>query len=169
MRYPNYTVCKQDGAALITALIFLIVITLLSLSAMRTSTLELKMAGNQQSQVMAFENAQAMVDATIADSSNTPVTGDVGNTFCTSNVTGCTSNNIALTGTNFATDIANGLDETVKVTRLAPLLGPAPRGLETSADKFSAAKFSVESNYNLSDQGLGTAGIAEGIIVLVPN
>lgn len=50
---------RQRGAALITGLIFLVVLTLISLSAMRTTSLEERMAGNTRDQDVAFQAAEA--------------------------------------------------------------------------------------------------------------
>ncbi len=49
----------QDGVALITGLIFMVVLTLIVLASMRGSILEEKMAGNLRSQNLAFQAAEA--------------------------------------------------------------------------------------------------------------
>ena len=50
---------KQHGAALITGLIFMVVLTLLAVAAMRTTSLDEKMAGNALNQDAAFQAAEA--------------------------------------------------------------------------------------------------------------
>lgn len=50
---------RQHGAALITGLIFMVVLTLIVLASMRGSILEEKMAGNSRSQNLAFQAAEA--------------------------------------------------------------------------------------------------------------
>ena len=72
----------QRGAALITALIFLIIITMLSLSSMRSSTMELRQATNDEIRTTAFQNAQALVDAVLDTPSAMPVIGGVGYRTC---------------------------------------------------------------------------------------
>ena len=52
---------SQNGAALITGLIFLVVLTLISLSAMKSTSLEERMAGNARDQDIAFQAAEAGV------------------------------------------------------------------------------------------------------------
>ncbi len=52
---------QQRGAALITGLIFLVVLTLISLAAMKTTSLEERMAGNARDQDMAFQAAEAAI------------------------------------------------------------------------------------------------------------
>ena len=49
----------QQGAALITGLIFMVVLTLLAVAAMRTTSLDEKMAGNALNQDAAFQAAEA--------------------------------------------------------------------------------------------------------------
>lgn len=49
----------QQGVALITGLIFMVVLTLIVLASMRGSILEEKMAGNLRSQNLAFQAAEA--------------------------------------------------------------------------------------------------------------
>lgn len=50
---------RQSGAALVVGMVLLIVLTLLSVTAMQTSTLELQMAGNAQFGQNAFQAAEA--------------------------------------------------------------------------------------------------------------
>lgn len=50
---------RQQGVALITGLIFMVVLTLIVLASMRGSILEEKMAGNLRSQNLAFQAAEA--------------------------------------------------------------------------------------------------------------
>jgi Tfp pilus assembly protein PilX len=50
---------RQRGAALITGLIFMVVLTLLTLSAIKTTALDERMAGNARDRDVAFEGAEA--------------------------------------------------------------------------------------------------------------
>ena len=50
---------NQQGAVLITGLIFMVVLTLLAVASMRNTGLEEKMAANAQNQNMAFQAAEA--------------------------------------------------------------------------------------------------------------
>lgn len=50
---------RQQGAALILALIFLLLMTLLSTSSMRTSTMQERMAGNMRDWNLGFQSAEA--------------------------------------------------------------------------------------------------------------
>jgi len=50
---------KQSGAALIVGLIFLVILTLLGLTAMQTGIMEERMAGNSRDRNLAFQAAEA--------------------------------------------------------------------------------------------------------------
>lgn len=52
---------RQEGAALITALVLLIVLTMLGLSSMSTNTMEERMAANSQEMNRAFQAAESGV------------------------------------------------------------------------------------------------------------
>lgn len=51
----------QQGAALITALVFLIVLTIIGITAMQTTTMQERMAGNARDREIAFQSAEAML------------------------------------------------------------------------------------------------------------
>ena len=53
---------KQQGAVLVMALVMLTVLTLIGVSSMSSSTLELKVAGNTQQHDIAFQAAQSVID-----------------------------------------------------------------------------------------------------------
>lgn len=57
---------RQRGAALIIGLVLLLAVTVLGISGMSMSTLELTMASNRQSHQAAFECAETGIDLSIA-------------------------------------------------------------------------------------------------------
>lgn len=57
---------QQRGAALVVGLMLLLVLTLLAISGMNTSTLELQMAGNFQYSQNAFQAAEIGIEQTLA-------------------------------------------------------------------------------------------------------
>jgi hypothetical protein len=59
------TARTQGGAALIVGLVLLTVLTVLAISAMRTATLDLSMAGNAQFRENAFQLAESGLEATL--------------------------------------------------------------------------------------------------------
>lgn len=66
---------KQRGATLIVGLILLMVLTVLGVSGMNTSRMEVRMAGNTQFRQDAFQLAESGIDVAIASGtfSTTPV------------------------------------------------------------------------------------------------
>ena len=54
---------RQSGVALITGLIFLVMLTLIAITAMQSTTLEERMAGNARSRDLTFQGAEAAIRA----------------------------------------------------------------------------------------------------------
>jgi len=65
---------RQRGAALIVGLVLMMVLTLLAISTMRTSTLELAMAGNAQYHEQATQLAEAGIEDAISQIENEEIT-----------------------------------------------------------------------------------------------
>jgi hypothetical protein len=63
----NTSMQNQKGAVLITALMFLVILTLLALTSMNTNTLEEKMAANSQEINRAFQTAETGLDLAMDD------------------------------------------------------------------------------------------------------
>lgn len=172
-RRPISQLRPQRGAALFTALMFLVVLTLISLAAMRSSTLEMRMATNDEARLSAFQRTQAVVDATIGETDNIKVVGAVGRRTCTGSSASdspdglaCDAYGINLADDDYDDDVADGIIK-VAVTRLSPAEAPAPRSLGTSAAVYSVATFKVDSLYDATADGLGRGRIVEGVMVLV--
>ena len=158
---------EQHGAILITALIFLVVVTMLGMTSMRSSTLGVRMAHNEESRFTAIEAAQAMSETVVGSPASTPVIGDVGFTNCTPGEAGCTTYAVPLPAGYVNNEVGAG-HLSARIERMAPAEKPPPRVLESSIDKFSAASFRVTASYDRSDEGLGQAQVVEGVLVLVP-
>ena len=58
---------RQQGAALVIGLILLVVLTILAVSGVFTSTMELRMVRNNQSQERAFQAAEVAVEDALAN------------------------------------------------------------------------------------------------------
>lgn len=157
----------QRGAILVIALMFLVAITLYTISSMRSSNIGLFMAQNEESRVAAAQAAQALADAIVASPASTPVVGISGYTSCTAAETGCNRNDLPITDPVLAYAVANN-HISARVERTGTLFKPPPRAVETSIDKFSSASFRVITTYDRVDEGLGREQITEGVLVLVP-
>ena len=161
---PKY----QNGAILIISLLFLIAITLLTISSMGSSNIGLHMAQNEESRIVAEQGAQALADAIVSDPSTTRVVGESGYAYCTAGESGCNSGGLTVSDPILAASIAYG-HVTGRVEREGPAFRPPPRVVESSIDKFTAASFEVTTTYDRVDESLGRQQVIEGVLVLVPN
>lgn len=59
MQFQRNSRSRQSGAALVVALIFLLLMTMLSTSSMRSSTMQERMAGNMRDWNLGFQGAEA--------------------------------------------------------------------------------------------------------------
>ena len=158
---------RQSGAILVISLIFLIAITLLTISSMRSSNINLRMAQNEESRVAAEQAAQALADAIVASPGSTPVIGISGYTVCTYGEDTCDSYDLVVDDPTLTDAIASNYIS-AKVQRTGTVFRPPPRVIESSIDKFSSASFRVTATYDRTDNGLGYRQISEGVLVLVP-
>lgn len=158
---------KQSGAILVIALMFLIAITLFTVSSMRSSKIGLHMAQNEESRVAAMQAAQALADAIVANPASTPVVGSTGFTACTAGETDCNRYDLPVQNVVLATAVAND-HISARVERTGAEFLPPPRAVESSIDKFAGATFRVVTTYDRVDEGLGRQQITEGVLVLVP-
>ncbi len=165
--HSTATIRRQSGVILVTSLVFLIAITLLAVASMRSSNIGLHMAQNEESRIVALQGAQALADAIVSDPNTTPVIGEPGFTTCTATEYNCDRNDLTMTNAIMAEYTGSGIIS-ARVERMFPALRPAPRGVESSMDKFVAASFEVRSTYDRVSEGLGKQTIVEGILVLVP-
>ena len=158
---------KQSGAILVVALMFLVAITLFTVSSMRSSNIGLHMAQNEESRVAATQAAQALADAIVANPSSTPVIGNRGFTACTSGQYDCDRYDLPIENPILAGAIANN-HISARVERVGTEFRPPPRVVESSIDKFTSASFRVITTYDRVDDGLGRQQVTEGVLVLVP-
>jgi Tfp pilus assembly protein PilX len=145
-RHPS-----QRGLALIVALIILAGVTLISLAGVNTSTMELRMALNEEAKGDTFQTALAALDFVIADSANLPATGPL-----------FTPVNVALTGAPFE---ANDVASAARIEDCAP---PPRARSATSLMAFSAFEYEVSSDIDRNQIGMGHAAMAQGYILLGP-
>lgn len=166
----NLTVQRQQGTVIVIALIFLLLTGLISISAVKTSIFETKMASNEQLKEEAFQTVQGVINAVSADINNFVIAGDVGYLICPAGRSGCDANSINLAS---HTSTITGSNVSYDVTRLAPLFAPIPfRATEdnaSSAKSYSAALFEINAEYDGSQDRLGQAAIAQGVAIKVAN
>ena len=148
----NIVMTRQNGAALLVALTFLVVITLISLTAMRSTTTELRLASNNEERVAAEQVAQSAVDAVTSDPNNFVVTG----------VEGTVDTSVTLN----SSDVSEFASASVTLTEGAT--ANPPRGLGVSAEKFQGTVFHIDGEYDNLNNGRGQAFIGQGVVLLVP-
>ncbi len=158
---------SQSGAILVIALVFVGIITLLSMSSMRGSTTGIYLAQNEEARFAGIQQAQALTEAIVSDPATTPVIGGAGFSICTAAEPGCDLYDVVLPPDIEIEVVLGRLS--ARIERLTPPTKPPPRAVESSIDKFSAASFQISATYDRSAEGLGRVELAEGIIVLVPN
>ena len=115
----------QSGAVLIVAMIILVVLTLLGVTAMNTSSLQEKIASNTQEQVHAFQAAETGLNQAFSDN----LSYDISSTY---------------TGGAIPTVFAGSADS---ASYLPIFLGfsPPPPGSLYSATSFQAAHFNFRA------------------------
>ena len=158
---------SQQGAILVVALMFLIAITLLTLSSMRATNIGLYMAQNEESRIAAEQAAQALADAIVANPGSTPVYGMQGFTACTAGEADCDRYDLPVGDPVLESAIASD-HISARVERVGPIFRPPPRVVESSIDKFTSAGFRVTTTYDRMDEGLGRQQVSQGVLVLVP-
>lgn len=170
---PFRRIHAQRGVALAVALILLVVLTLLALSGVRLSTMELRMALSDEMRVNAFEQAQSLVDGTVRRFSNTPILapgivrcaktpadtdGDGDNEACAASI---------VLPTAFQSDLGNAnVDVNVLIRRIAPQNAEPPVGTGFSLTSFDAAYMQVSGLWDKNTEGRGRAMVNEGIAIV---
>lgn len=180
MKRSTIELRRQNGAALVLALVLLVVVTLIAVTSIRSTNQELRMSLNEETRANAFQYAQGLVDWILFTAGTTPVVGAVGDRLCVSDFTlsgGLVCNrNFAIgdpdllaedTRINTISGCAT-CEYSAEVVRVGSEDSPPPRGIGTSVDKFGAAPFKITARYDLSEVGLGKAEVTEGALVLVP-
>lgn len=160
---------RQRGVALAVALILLVVLTLLALSGIRLSTMELRMALNDELRVAAFEQAQSMVDTTVRRFTNTPILAP-GITRCVKTITDkCT----AAGSLTLSDDVKekfgvndNSVNVNVWIERIPPQNAEPPVNSGFSLSSFDAAYMQVTGLWDQNAVGKGAATVREGVAIV---
>lgn len=166
----------QSGSSLIIALLFLVVITLLGVTSMRSSSMELIMAGNGQIQMESVDRAQSIIEGIIANVGVNIFTALApGTAHCTANwpnPADCAQMTLTLPAVSvFTNDPAAPAANAAQVIQLSDVqtskLSP-PRGLGSSITEFEAVAYAIIGNYDESNLGNGRRQVVQGYISLIP-
>jgi len=164
---------QQSGAALATALLILIVLTLLGLAAMRGSRLELKLSQNAESRVNARQSAQAIADGITQVEASLAISNGAGYRACyvpdgdeaqpDSVPFACDSPSLAAPADDGLRPHTYALAqrETPEFLSTATL-----RGAGNSGRSYDYARFTVIGGYDHSSEGFGAAEVVQGVLKL---
>jgi len=153
---------KQSGTALITALVLLVALTLVALSGIQSTSVQLQISGNDEATVEAYEYAQSIVDAVIETSTNFVVGANNGYTTCLNAAPGCDTDTINLTEAMFA-----GIGIQAKVQLLK--IGQSPRLVNgNSLSQTNGAYFSISGEYDETANNRGKSSVVQGYVMIIP-
>ena len=183
---------RQTGATLVVALILLMVATIITLSAVRFASTEVRIAASEETRINAFQQAQSVLDSL----SNLDVSAITATTqlLCTAGIkdengvanqdpdpnsnAACTATTLAVPNSYLATEVAAGkISATARYVRNSPILRERGEGLfgvtsgETGAnDELGAGagtaiyRYYVVSSYYLrAADGLGETQVQQGL------
>lgn len=178
----NVSPPRQQGAALATALLFLIVLTLLGIGALREARLSLRMAANESYRVDALETSQSLVDALLADvDANFPVTqqADVQLACFPGNLTAdaaplhapfaCGTATLTPPDTpNDALDSATYVEIWREAVNGEALISAASIGTTETTARVRYARFRITAGLDRAPVGEGVAEVVQGVQIAVP-
>jgi Tfp pilus assembly protein PilX len=183
---------RQTGATLVVALILLMVATIITLSAVRFASTEVRIAASEETRINAFQQAQSVLDSL----SNLDVSAITATTqlLCTAGIkdengvanqdpdpnsnAACTATTLAVPNSYLAAEVAAGkISATARYVRNSPILRERGEGLfgvtsgETGAnDELGAGagtaiyRYYVVSSYYLrAADGLGETQVQQGL------
>lgn len=141
---------QQRGVVLLTSLSFLVIITIIAVSAMRSSNSDLRIAGVHEENMAARQVAQAAIDNIMENyESNFTVTGNVGTTATATPTTDLPAFSYT------------------QMTLTEKGIKSPPRGLGVSKDKFATALFEVRSVYDDTGNNKGRQELNQGMLLLI--
>ena len=165
----------SEGAVLIIALVFLLLLAMLATTVMQTSITETKMAGNAQFKEEAFQRVQAVTIAIAEDRDNFPTTGAVGYLICPTGETSTPDGDCDTDSMVLDVDIVSSPSGVILdywVSREGPeILETIPfRQSESEASSvtsYDAAVFEAHASYDGGDVRLGRAEVVQGVAIKI--
>lgn len=167
----------QRGAILLISIIFLLLLSLLALSTMKSGTLEFLMAGNEQSRVEAYELTAAVNESVISRwKESTDIDGNLveanfqtDKTLCNSSHSDpdaeCDAKTLSIDG-NLSTKLTS-IGATVEYATHYLAEGRAPRGAGQDEDD-CAFYFEAEADFDNTANSQGSSHQAEGVYIVNP-
>lgn len=168
---------QQQGVALAIALFLLVIITLIGATAVRTSQLQAKMAGNSENQVSAQLQAQSVVDFLVNNASVLDINAGENYVLCSNapiSIGGyaCTNNGNPLPLTTFLNNTRPNGESSEFRYGLVRREQPAFVGVESlreagnSARSYNYARFTGVGGFDRTSEGRGAAEVTQEVLVL---
>jgi Tfp pilus assembly protein PilX len=129
--------------------------TILSLAAVNTSIMEMRMAGNVEAQGSTFQLGAAAVDYVLSDLSNLPSTGPL-------------NLPVSVTLADSLFTVASGDSVVATATRTEDCAAPPRARSGSSITAFSAFGYEIAAAINKNSSGFGSSSMAQGYVLLGP-
>lgn len=169
---PKYERKFLSGTILLLAMIFLLLLGLVSSTLMRTALLETHMAGNNQFREEALQRARGVATDLALASEHFALESEVGTVRCVSGVSleSCDKSDLPLLATALSSD---GVQVDYRVERQAPrILHSLPlreaQSVVSSAGRSAVALYEIEVTVDGNGAGLGSARLVRGVAVRLP-
>ena len=142
----------QRGSALVVALLILVTVTVLALSSMSSSLMELRMVHGTQATIDNFQTAAGAIDLVLANPDNLPMTGALDNPQ-----------------PRDLTPVFPPPPEVLAtVARTQECLPPPRARLPSSVDQYSAFVHEVVARVDRNQNSQGRLGMTQGHILIGP-
>jgi len=173
VEFSNCRKIRSKGVVLLLAMVFLLLLAILSGTAMQTSIAEFQMAANGQFREQAFQRAQAIISAISSEEANFPIVAPVGSLICKDgdSMEDCVeTRHIDLDSALEA--VPPGVVIRYTVERIGPALLPSlpirmPQAAVSSALAYNAAIYEAQVRVDGRRVKLAVAEVAQGIALLV--
>ena len=166
---PKAAIKISHGTVLILALVFMLMLAVISTAAMHTALLQLRMAGNDQFLEEAFHKAEAIADELLQSPDNFLLDTAVGHSNCPLDpkVLDCEFRLLPVP-VSAATSESYEID--YRITRQDPLLWQdfpvrASQATVSSSSRFDAAIFEVDVRVDGGRNRRGSAHVVQGVAV----
>lgn len=146
---------RQSGVVLVVVLMMLIGITLISIAAVNTSVMELRMSRNSEDTVNNFQTALSAVDFVISDTANLPTVGPL-----------MEPTPVSLTGSPFGVTAGDSI--AASAVRVSECGLPPRMRASNSLMAYSSFEYEITANLDKNDSGMGQTGVIQGYLQMGP-
>ncbi len=161
---------REPGYILLLVMLFLLLLAVIAGTVLRVSALEFRMAGNDQFREEALQQARGVAQSLAANPAHFPLDLAVGDSLC-GEAAACPRPVLATPAALHT--LPGNVSRDYRVTRLGPLLAPAPplrlpQAEASGATGWRLASYEVQVAIDGTPAGLGSAEVVLGVALLVP-